>query len=111
MSRNNIKARKMIIDILLEEIKMHENESFTNIGTNYEVIEDKLSQMNVNDHDIGLAMVFWDAWIDEKNHNFAENYKGIKKYDWPNLALNLVDYLEKKVDFIEPIITKHFKLI
>ena len=105
-----MKARRMGITILREEARKHDESLFEEMGIDYEIVEGKLTAMKITDKKIALAMVFWDAWLDERNHKFVGHYKGIEKENWPKLALNLVDYLEEKINYVQAIIEKHFKL-
>ena len=38
------------------------------------------------DRDVVIALAFWDAWLDEQNHNFPGFYDGISSADWPALG-------------------------
>jgi hypothetical protein len=41
-----------------------------------------------------IALEFWDAWIDARNHDWLY-YEGIRKDDWPRLARGIVGDLRQ----------------
>ena len=111
MLQTNTTARKIVSTLLMTEAKKHEEAAFEDLGKDYDMTEIKLSDMEITDKDVGLAMIFWDAWLDERNHNFVGHYKGIEKTDWPKLAKSLANYLVKKIETIDPTIEEHFRFV
>jgi hypothetical protein len=61
-----------------------------------------------DDPDMAVAIAFWDAWIDERNHGFPGHYEGISIEDWPVLARHIATSLTTGQTISEPRIQQNF---
>jgi hypothetical protein len=57
-----------------------------------------------------VAIAFWDAWLDERQHGFPGNFEGIGRADWPTLARSIARALATASAIDEPSIQKNFAL-
>ncbi len=69
-------AKTFIIERLRRAALLHEQGHMTKIGEGFAEYDAKFPR---NDRQLMIAWDFWDAWIDERNHNFPGFYKGIKR--------------------------------
>ncbi len=65
-------------------------------------------QVPRDDPTLMLALQFWDAWIDEREHGFPNRYDGIGECDWPRLALSLSRSLRTDEVIQDPLLRSHF---
>lgn len=75
------------------------------IGKDFDAIDAEAPR---TDQTIVIALAFWDAWIDERNHDFPGFYRGISPADWPLLAIAIASALESGSAVDEPRILEHF---
>jgi len=75
------------------------------IGKDFDAIDAEAPR---TDQTIVIALAFWDAWIDERNHAFPGLYPGISAADWPLLALVITSALRSGSVIHEPRILEHF---
>lgn len=63
------------------------------------------------DRDMCIAHTFWDCWLDQLGHGFAQNfYDGIKEPDWLRLAGEVAGALEANRPIENPLVLKHFDM-
>ena len=53
------------------------------MGQDFDLLDAEVPR---TDRDVVIALAFWDAWLDEQNHNFPGFYHGISDADWPALG-------------------------
>lgn len=75
------------------------------IGKDFDAIDAEAPR---SDQTIVIALAFWDAWIDERNHDFPGFYRGISCADWPSLALVIASALLSGSAIDDPRVLEHF---
>ena len=80
----NDRFRENLIRALARDIDLHEKSAYLDVGADFDDLDS--DRWSNPDTDLILAWNFWEAWIDEANHNFVGLYPGIGKNDWPRLA-------------------------
>ena len=94
-----------VIAILRRDADLHDQGLVQQLGADFDEVD---SSLEPGSSLRGLPWIFYDSWIDERNHDFPGFYKGITKSDWPTLARILADNLEKKQDITEPRLLSNF---
>lgn len=98
-------SRNLIVKRLKRESSFHEQAQFEKMGEVYDDFDEKFP---TGHPELRIAWTFWDAWIDERNHGFPENYQGIPKDAWPRIAGHIIEALEKKVPISDPVVLANF---
>lgn len=104
---------KMLIDAIRADAKRHEEGNYGELGCEFDTLEDCRSQQldSPRDKNFGIAHTFWDSWIDQVRHGFAQNfYRGIAPDDWPSLAREIANNLELETPIENTTILKLFNL-
>ena len=71
---------------LLGDATAHETERFDSIGRRFDSIEHSFPPgSDPSMHSLRIALTFWDAWIDARNHGWQHS-TGIQPGEWPLLA-------------------------
>ncbi|RYZ77780.1 MAG: hypothetical protein EOP05_00515 [Proteobacteria bacterium] len=78
-----------LADAILRETTIHEIGRFAELGQHFDEFE---SNSDASSEAYVLALNFWEAWIDERDHDFA-NFYGIEREAWPNIAVEVLKYL------------------
>jgi len=108
---------QMLINALRLDATRHEQGEYKNVGSEFEQMECYRSDhpnlpSNENSKYLGIAITFWDSWIDQVRHGFRQNfYPGISPDSWPTLAREIADALESETSITNPLILRHFDLL
>jgi hypothetical protein len=79
-------ARDFIISAFPRLIEAHKGRNFKEIHEGFDVFDRNLPRVKGQGwENFGIALNYWDTWIDAKNHNW-QYYKPLTDNDWPNLA-------------------------
>lgn len=98
------KTLDQMIQFMKLDIDRHVSKSFKDIGKEFygHFLSRDLSL------DAYVAANFWEAWVDEKDHNFQGMYLDIDMNDWPTLAKEIIDCLENNRPIENKIILHNF---
>ena len=99
------RARTLILKRLKRDKSFHEQGLLEKMG---EAFDDFDLEFPPGSPDLMIAWSFWDAWIEERNQGFPNNYEGIAKDSWPHLAAQIIERLEKNEKISDAVILKHF---
>ena len=102
---------KMLIDALRADATKHECGILSELGCEFEAMEEYRSTHPdlQTDRNFGIAYTFWDSWIDQVRHGFAQNfYSGILPDDWPILAREIANCLEAETSIESAVLVKYF---
>lgn len=106
-----VEARDAIIAALLQDAAMHEAGSYGVIGRDYGKLESLLPCGPDPDlRAIGIAMTFWDSWIDARNHQWRY-HRPIAETDWPQLARSIATDLSEGWNVRNPVVLANFDLL
>lgn len=102
-------ARDAIAAHLRQDADAHERERYDEIGRRFDALEHAFPRGN----EAGLsrlrtAMVFWDAWIDARNHGWQVT-SGIQPSEWPVLARAVADDLAADREISNPRVREQFE--
>lgn len=97
-------ARERLRRCLQRDAELHTSAP-SEIGEDFDTIDAAAPR---TDKTIVIALAFWDAWIDERNHEFPGFYRGISSADWPLLASVIASALGSGSAIDEPRILEHF---
>lgn len=79
------------------------------IGERYDVFDGALPRDRGSEFDkLFVALRFWDAWLDERNHGWPSFY-GIARGDWTRLARGVADDLDSDRDVSDLLLIAHFR--
>ncbi len=79
-------ARQALAVYLVTDAAAHEAERFDAIGRRFDGFEHAFPEGDdATLIDVRMAMTFWDAWIDARNHGWQPT-AGIQQGEWPALA-------------------------
>lgn len=70
---------------LRRDADLQDSADYEAMGLDFDEIDAQLDRSRATSTEL-IAIQFWDAWLDERNHDFVGNYKGIEKGNWPTLA-------------------------
>lgn len=80
------------------------------IGERYDDFDEALPRDEGREFDkLFVALHFWDAWLDERNHGWP-NFYGIARGDWSRLARGVADDLDADRDVSDSLVVAHFRL-
>ena len=109
---NSEKAKKLIIEHLERDIKLHNEEKFEEIGQGFNKFDKEFPEFYTelidNHPQLMIAWDFWDSWIDERNHGFPCFTKGMTKEKWPILAEHIVEKLSSGEEISDPFVLSAF---
>ena len=81
-------AREFLLRHLERDIAAHQAKHYRAIGAAF----DDAPEWNLDEdrdptgaHRLGIAISFWDGWIDARNHDWSY-YPGVERDDWPLIA-------------------------
>ena len=102
----------MLVDALRADAARHEQGNFSELGRDFEPVEQYRSQHpDTGDENTGIALTFWDSWIDQVRHGFEQNfYSGIAPGSWPGIAREIADNLESGTPVTNGSALQHFDL-
>ena len=79
-------ARQALVGYLVTDAAAHEAERFDAIGRRFDGFEHAFPEGDdATLIDLRMALTFWDAWIDARNHGWQPT-AGIQQGEWPALA-------------------------
>jgi hypothetical protein len=82
-------ARLALTGYLLKDAEAHEAQRFDEIGRRFDGFEHAFpSGQDKALVDLKVALTFWDAWIDARNHGWQPT-AGIQPREWPVLARSI----------------------
>ena len=90
--------KSLLAHCLRRDADLHEAGEVWKVGEDFDDVEDEIRE---NEHDdepnyhLCEGLMFWDAWIDSRNHNFS-HYKPLTKDDWPRLARKVAAIVESQ---------------
>ena len=85
----NDAARVALTGYLLKDAEAHEAQRFDEIGRRFDGFEHAFpSGQDRALVDLRIALTFWDAWIDARNHGWQPT-AGIQPAEWPVLARSI----------------------
>ncbi|HEY9753871.1 MAG TPA: hypothetical protein V6C97_01775 [Oculatellaceae cyanobacterium] len=102
---------KMLADALRADAARHERGDFVNVGKEFDLLEEYRREHaeSQSDETIRIAHRFWDSWIDQVRHGFAQNfYNGISAGMWPLLAREIALALDSGGAVTNALVLKHF---
>ena len=100
--------RDMIAAALRRDAALHEGGQVDTIGNGYDAAEGEILPLeSTRERDIGVALSFWDGWIDARNHAWR-HYEGIARSDWPILARTIAAALEARHPITDAVVLGHF---
>lgn len=105
MTLDYLGARQLLARCLEQDALLHSQASHE-IGRDFDRLDAEIPR---DDPTIALAIAFWDAWIDERNHQFPGYYDGIGMNDWPILARELAAALLTNTPVNDQRLLRHFK--
>jgi hypothetical protein len=97
-------SRRRLAECLLRDAELQDSRR-GEIGHDFDEVDASVKR---DDLDLAIAIAFWDAWLDERNHGFPGNYEGISKPDWPVLARHIATSLASGEAITEPRLRKNF---
>lgn len=86
----NYKIR--FIDALRRDADLQRSGRLADMGSDFNEID---SLIPADDPLRAIPLIFWDSWLDERNHSFPCFYEGIRKEDWPELADSIATAIER----------------
>jgi hypothetical protein len=79
-------ARQALVGYLVTDAAAHEAERYDAIGRRFDGFEHAFPEGDdATLIDLRMALTFWDAWIDARNHGWQPT-GGIQQGEWPGLA-------------------------
>lgn len=101
-------ASHFLITNLKCDIELHNQSKYEEIGRGFDEFDANLPRTQESRfHKLHIALVFWDAWIDARNHNW-QYYDPIIKSYWPELAQYIINDIEKDREISNPLILQQF---
>jgi hypothetical protein len=86
-------ARDLIVGYLAADATAHDGANFDAIGRRFDSFEHNFP---IDDGplaaELRIALTFWDAWIDARNHGWQIT-AGIQPKEWPAIARTIADDL------------------
>ena len=94
-------ARQALAGYLVADAAAHESGSFDSIGRRFDGFEHAFPEGDdASLVDLRMALTFWDAWIDARNHGWQPTV-GIQQDEWPALARGIAADLTEKRDIAD----------
>lgn len=94
-------ARQALAGYLVTDASAHEAERYDAIGRKFDGFEHAFPEGDdVSLIDLRMALTFWDAWIDARNHGWQPTV-GIQQAEWPALARGIAADLTAKRDIVD----------
>jgi hypothetical protein len=95
-------ARKALAGYLLTDAAAHEAGRYDAIGRSFDGFEHAFPEGDdVSLIDLRMALTFWDAWIDARNHGWQPT-AGIQQEEWAALARGISADLTAQRDIADP---------
>lgn len=108
MNSDPSKPETFLAEALEREIARHESGQFEALGCEYDTVEHEILPFQLGaEHTLGLALRFWDSWVDSSNHEW-QYYPGIRKDDWPRLASVVITALRAHQLPNDPVVLASF---
>lgn len=102
--------RERFITALRAAIQAQESGNLAQIESGYDELDVMLPRSNNLMFDkLHITLVFWDSWIDARNHDWLY-YKGISKADWVQLAQQIVENLYQDREITNEQVLQNFDL-
>lgn len=93
-------ARDALTGYLLTDAAAHEGERYDAIGRRFDSFEHAFPEGDdASLIDLRMALTFWDAWIDARNHGWQPT-AGIQQGEWAALAREIAADLTAKRDIV-----------
>ena len=90
---SEVDARERLVTYLRSDAAAHDAGRFDAIGRPFDSFEHRFPAATGGDvAELRLALTFWDAWIDARNHEW-QTTAGIQPQQWPVLARAIADDL------------------
>ena len=94
-------ARQALAGYLLTDAAAHEAERYDAIGRKFDGFEHAFPEGDdASLIDLRMALTFWDAWIDARNHGWQPT-AGIQQGEWADLARGIAADLTAKRDIVD----------
>jgi hypothetical protein len=94
-------ARQALAGHLLTDAAAHEAERYDAIGRRFDSFEHAFPEGDdASLIDLRMALTFWDAWIDARNHGWQPT-AGIQQGEWAELARGIAADLTAKRDIVD----------
>ena len=101
-------ARQALAGYLLTDAAAHEAERYDSIGRRFDSFEHAFPEGDdASLIDLRMALTFWDAWIDARNHGWQPT-AGIQQGEWAELARGIAADLTAKRDIVDPHVRELF---
>ncbi len=101
-------ARQALAGHLLTDAAAHEAERYDSIGRRFDGFEHAFPEGDdASLIDLRMALTFWDAWIDARNHGWQPT-AGIQRGEWAGLARGIAADLTAKRDIADPRVRELF---
>jgi len=101
-------ARQALAGYLLTDAAAHEAERYDAIGRRFDSFEHAFPEGDdASLIDLRMALTFWDAWIDARNHGWQPT-AGIQQGEWAALARGIAEDLTAKRDIVNPHVRELF---
>ena len=101
-------ARQALAGYLLTDAAAHEAERYDAIGRRFDSFEHAFPEGDdASLIDLRMALTFWDAWIDARNHGWQPT-AGIQQAEWAKLARGIAEDLTAKRDIVDPHVRELF---
>jgi hypothetical protein len=95
-------AREALAGYLITDATAHEAERYDSIGRRFDSFEHAFPEGDdASLIDLRMALTFWDAWIDARNHGWQPT-AGIQQAEWADLARGIAADLTAKRDIADP---------
>lgn len=101
----------MLIEALRRDALRQQEGRLSEVGMEFDEVEEyrSLHRGESSSKELGIALTFWDAWVDQVRHGFQQNfYGGIGPADWMELAREIAAQLEGKQPITNALVLKHF---
>jgi hypothetical protein len=103
-------ARVYLIEQLSRDEESQIAGDLRKIGDGFDYLDSNLpTNDNPQFKKLYIAMNFWDAWRDARNHDWMY-YEDIRSSDWPELAKAIVQDLKSEREITDKRILEHFDL-
>lgn len=84
-------SKRDFIIALRRDAELQDKNQVEKMGQDLDALDSSIAQ---SDSLRGLPWIFYDSWMDEREHGFVGLYGTVTKADWPRLARALADSLE-----------------
>ena len=100
-------VKERMQSVLLRDAALHETGQLSAIGADFDELDTLTRSAQ---EDVIVAWNFWEAWIDDRNHNFVGFYHGLEQEHWPRYARYIADCLAHDAPITDPLIVRYFGL-